>query len=117
MGIEWLAPILSFLQPLLLKCFDRQSTEDPQEVLREAFDPTTGKMDPDLVNDCIPQTRRAYAKARKHASREDRRNAPRYSREDFYDITEKSLIESMNAPPEKVAQVRSVAATLRDSDD
>lgn len=115
--MEWVPLILNFLQPLLLKCFDRQSTEDPQEVLRESYDPVTGKMDPDLVNDCIPQTRRAVNRARKNASREERRSAPRYSRAELYEITEKGLIDSMNAPPEKVAQVRSVAATLRDDED
>lgn len=115
--MEWIPLILNFLQPLLLKCFDRQSTEDPQSVLRESFNPVTGRMDPDLVNDCIPQTRRAFQRARKSATREQRRNAPRYSREELYDITEKSLIDSMNAPPEHVAQVRSVAATLRDDED
>lgn len=115
--MEWLPSILSFLQPLLLKCFDRQSTEDPQAVLREAYDPVSGKMDPDLVNDCIPQTRRAFSKARKSATREQRRNAPKYDRAGLYDMTEKALIDSMNAPPEAVAQVRSVAGTLRDDED
>jgi hypothetical protein len=115
--MEWVPLILNFLQPLLLKCFDRQSTEDPQEVLRESYDPTTGKMDPAIVNDAIPQTRRAFNRARKSASREERRNAPRYSRQELYDITEKGLIESMNAPPETVASVRTAAALLRDNDD
>jgi hypothetical protein len=115
--MEWIPLILNFLQPLLLKCFDRQSTEDPQAVLRESYDSATGRMDPDLLNDCIPQTRRAFNRARRTAPREERRNAPRYSREELYDITEKGLIDSMNAPPEKVAQVRSLAATLRDDED
>ena len=115
--MEWIPLILNFLQPFLMKCHDRQSTEDPQAVLREAYDPMQGKMDPDLVNDCIPQTRRAFNRARKNASRDERRNAPRYSRAELYDITEKGLIDSMNAPPEHVAQVRAVAATLTDNDD
>jgi hypothetical protein len=115
--MEWIPLILNFLQPLLLKCFDRQSTEDPQEVLREAYDPITGRMDRDLVNDVIPRTRRAYQKARDKQPKEVRRAAPRYSRAELYDITEKALIDSMNAPPEMVGQVREVARQMRDDED
>lgn len=115
--MEWITIITTFLQPILLKCFDRQSTEDPQEVLREAYDTVSGKMDSDVVNDAIPQTRRAVNKARRSRSKAERKEMPRYNREQLYEMTEKILIDSMNAPPEAVAQVRSVAATLRDDED
>ncbi len=115
--MEWLVIIQSFLQPLLLKCFEKTSTENPQEVLRRNFDPITGHMDSDLVEDAIPAARRAVQRARKSLSREERKNFPKYSRDQLYEIAEKILIDSMNASPEAVTQCRSVAASLRDSDD
>jgi len=115
--MEWVTIITTFLQPILLKCFDRHSTEDPQEVLREAYDPATGKMDPAMVWNVVPHTRRAYQKARNSKSKAERQAAPRYSKQDFYEITEKALIDSMNSPPEMVGQVREVAKQIRDDED
>lgn len=115
--MEWLPVILSFFQPMLLKCFEKTSSEDPQAVLRSNYNAATGKMDPDIVEDSIPSTRRAAHKARKNASKAERKTFPRYSRQELYDITEKNLIDSMNAPPETVAAVRSAAYALPDGDD
>lgn len=115
--MEWFTLIASFLQPLLLKCFEKTSAEDPQQVLREAYDPVTGKMDPEIVNDAIPNTRRAAAKARRSAPRSQRKNFPRLSKAELYDYAERTLIDAMNATPEKVQAVRGVAASMTDDDD
>ena len=114
--MEWLPIILSFLQPFLAKCFAQQSTESPKEYLTSLYNASNGKMDSDLVIDAMSQTRRAIRKARRNASREDRRNFPRYSRDEIYDITERQLIEAMNAPPEQLAAVFASAAALSDDD-
>jgi hypothetical protein len=115
--MEWAILIQSFLQPLLLKCFDRTSTENPQDVLRRNYDPITGHMDSDLVEDAIPAARRAVHRARKSLSREERKTFPKLSYNQLYELAEKNLIDAMNASPEAVTQCRSVAASLRDSDD
>lgn len=115
--MDWIAAIRAFLEPILLRCLEKTSTEDPQQILRDAYDPVSGKMDPDIVNEALPAARKAVRKAQRSASREDRRNCPRYSRAELYQITEQNLIESMHATPEHVANVRAVAATMGDSDD
>jgi hypothetical protein len=114
--MEWLTLVLGFLQPILLKCWDKTSSEDPQEYLRANFNSATGKMSREVVEDSIPSTRRAVRKARQESPRVERKNFPKYSREELYDLAEKGLIESMNAPPEVVAKARAVATGLPDED-
>lgn len=115
--MEWISIILPLLQPMLLKCFEKTSMEDPQEYLRSNYNASTGKLDRDVVLDAIPATRRAIRKAHRNASRAERKNFVRLSKSELYEITEKSLIESMNAPPEAVAACREVAAGMPDDDD
>lgn len=115
--MDFTALIISLLQPLLLKCWDKTSTEDPQEFLRSNYDATIGKFDRDVVEDSIPQTRRAVRKARQRLNRDERRQFPKYSKTELYELTEKGLLESMNAPPETVGSVRAMAAGLPDDDD
>ena len=114
--MEWLTIITTFLQPIILKCFEKTSAEDPQEFLRSNYNAATGRMNPEVVEDAIPATRRAVRRAHRSLSREDRKKFPRYTREELYDVAEKSLIDSMNAPQERVAAVRSEAAGLPDED-
>ena len=114
--MEWLTALLAFFQPIALKCFEKSSSEDPQQVLREAFNPVTGRMDPDLVEDAVPAARRAAIHARRSLSKEERKRAPRMNRAELRDFAEQGLIKSMNASPDEVQQCRAVAATLPDSD-
>lgn len=115
--MEFLPLILNFLQPFLLKCFEKTSTEDPQEFLRSNYDAASGKFDRDVVIDSIPQTRRAVRKARQRLNRDERREFPKYSKAELYELTEKGLLESMNAPPSAVSSIRAMAAGLPDDDD
>ena len=110
------ALILALLGPILVKCLDQVSSETPSEYLRPHFNEVTGKMSPDIVHDAMPATRRAILKARRQASREDRQTMSRYSKEDVYNLAEKKLIEAMNAPPEKVADVYAAAKLLGDDE-
>ncbi len=115
--MEWLTLVLNFFQPLVLKCFEKTSSEDPQLVLREAYDPITNKMDPALVNQAIPRARQAAHKARTAMSKAERKQFPRLSRADLYEVAEKGLIDGLNASPEKLSSIRSVASALIDEDD
>lgn len=114
--MDWITIIGGLVGPIIAKCFSQTSSEDPQQVLKAAFNPATGRMDPDLVNDCIPAVRKAANKAHRQASREDRKKFPRLSRNDLYKIAETELIEAMNAPPEKLLAVFSAAETIGDDD-
>lgn len=115
--MDWAALVIPILQAFLVKCWDKTSSEDPQEYLRSNYDAASGKFDRDVVVDSIPQTRRAVRKARQKLNRDERREFPKYSRAELYELTEKGLIESMNAPPEAVGSVRAMAAGLPDDDD
>ncbi|HQZ66221.1 MAG TPA: hypothetical protein PLY87_14130 [Planctomycetaceae bacterium] len=112
----WETLILSLLGPLLAKCFNQVSSETPAEYLRPHYDEATGKMDPDIVREAIPATRRAVLKARRQSSREDRKTIPRYSKNDLYLLAETKLIEAMNAPPEAVAAAYAAAKELSEED-
>lgn len=115
--MEWLTLVLNFFQPLVLKCFEKTSSEDPQLVLREAYDPVNQRMDPSLVNQAIPRARQAANRARTSMSKAERKQFPRLSRSDLYEVAEKGLIDAMNATPEKMGSIRSVASALTDEDD
>lgn len=115
--MEWLPLVLNFFQPLVLKCFEKTSSEDPQLVLRKAFDPMSGKMDPSLVCQAIPQARQASLRARRSMSRSERKQFPRLSWDDLYDAAERGLIDGMNAPSEKMSSIRATASLLTDEDD
>lgn len=115
--MEWLTLLLNFFQPLALKCFEKTSSEDPQQVLRENYDPVTGRMDWELVEDAVPVARRAAVRARRSLPREERKNTPRYTRAQLREVAEEGLIKSMNASPEEVAKCRAVAAQMKDVDD
>ena len=112
--MEWISLVTTFLQPIILKCFQRTSAEDPQEFLRENFNPVTGRMDPDVVEDAIPATRKAARKAERSLPKEEKKKIPRHTREDWRQLAEQALIASMNAPPERVAAVRAEAEAMID---
>ncbi len=112
--MDWIALITTFLMPIWAKCQENMSSETPAEYLADHYDATTGKMDPGIVRDAMPGTRRAIRKALRATPQKDRGEFPRYSRDEIYVITEKKLIEAMNAPPEAVAAAKAVAATLGD---
>lgn len=110
------ALILALLGPMLAKCLDQVSSETPAEYLKPHFNSATGRMDPDIVREAMPQTRKAALKARRQASKEDRKKMQRLSYDDVYNITEKKLIEALNAPAEVVASVYAAAKELGDDD-
>lgn len=95
--MDWMAIIGGLLGPIISKCFQQTSSENPHDVLLAAYNPTTGRIDPDLVNDCIPAVRKAANKAHRQASRSDRKTFPRLSRADLYSIAEAKLIEAAKA--------------------
>jgi hypothetical protein len=114
--MEWATIILGLLGPFLAKCHSQseKAAQDPKEYLKENYDESTGKMDESLVRRSMASTRKAIKKAKKGASREERKTFPHYSRDEIYQMTEKKLVEAMNAPPEQVASAFAVAATLTD---
>ena len=114
--MDWIGLITKYLDLFLIRCFDQVSSETPQQYLASHYDPISGRMDESLVRSAMPQTRRAIVKARQAAPRAERRNFPRYGRDEIYTITETRLIEAMNASESEVAAVKSVAATMGDDD-
>ncbi len=115
-GMDWLSIISGLLGPILAKCFQQTSAENPHDVLRAAYNATTGQMDPDLVNDCIPAVRRAANKAHRQASPRDRKTFPRLSRPDHYKIANAKLIEAMNADGAHVDAVLAAGRALGDDE-
>lgn len=116
--MEWLPIIFQFLQPMLAKCFSQSeaAAQDPQEYLKANYDAETGKMDPSLVRRSMGTTRKAIRKAHRQATREERKTFPRYSRDDIYQMTEKKLVEAMQAPQEQVQAAFALAAELPDDE-
>jgi hypothetical protein len=116
--MEWITLITGLLLPLLQNCRNKQgATEDPQEHLRNNFDESTGKFNPEIVNAAVPQTRRAIKKAFRQTPKDERKHFPRYRRDEVYDIAEKGLLKAMNATAEEAAQVMAAAAELTEDDE
>lgn len=112
MGFEVLFATL--LNALLAKCVSQVSSETPQEYCKAHYNAVTGRMDPDVVEECIPEARRAALKARRQVSKSERKDIPKLSRQDLYDRCEKQLIAAMTATPEQVAACMATAAELGD---
>ncbi|TXH13893.1 MAG: hypothetical protein E6R03_10435 [Hyphomicrobiaceae bacterium] len=112
MGFE--ALFAQLLNAMLMKCLSDISSQTPQEYVRDHFDPATGRIDPELVNDAMPAAARAARKARRSLPPAERKDAPKLSREDLYARTEAQLIEGMHATTEQVFACREFAATLGD---
>ena len=116
--MEWITLITGLLLPFLQKCREKQgATQDPQEYLRSVYDHGTGKFPESVVNEAVPQTRRAIKTALRQTPKDQRKHFPRYRRADVYDITEKGLLKAMNAAPEEVAQVMAAADELPDDEE
>jgi hypothetical protein len=114
--MDWISIIKGILGPIIAKCWEQTSAEDPQVVLRSSYNATTGRMDPDLVYEAVPAVRRAAMQARRQATRKERKEFPRLSNNDLYQIAEEKLIEAMNASPEQVLAVFSAAESLTEED-
>lgn len=110
--MEWFVIISSLLGPLLAKCQQATSSEDPQEMLRESYNETTGRMDESIVRSAVPATRQAIRKAWRNATKEERKTFPRYSRSEVYEIAEAKLIEAMNADPATLQAAFETAAAM-----
>lgn len=116
--MEWFTLITGLLLPFLQKCQEKQgATQDPQEYLRANYDEATETFNRDVVKAAIPETKRAIIKAKREASREDRKTFPRYKKADIYELTEKALLKAMNATKEEAAQVMAAAAALPDDEE
>ena len=108
----WEALIISLLQPMLLRCLENFSSEEPQDYLHGCCD-VYGNLYPDVVQDAMPQTRRAVRRAWL-SNKEDRPAGPfpKMSRHELYRLTEQTLLDSMNATPEEMQAVRERADKL-----
>jgi hypothetical protein len=108
----WEALIISLLQPMLLKCLENFSAEEPQDYLKGCCD-VYGNLYPDVVQDAMPQTRRAVRRAWL-SNKEDRPTEPfpRLSRHELYRLTEQTLLNAMNATPEELQAIRGAAENL-----
>lgn len=115
--IDWIGIITGFLMPMLIKCWTNgeSSAINPQQYLKDNFDETTGKMSRSVVIRAIPTARRALHKARKKATREERKSMPRYDNHGLYKLTESKLIEAMFATEKQVVAAYAVAETLDDN--
>lgn len=75
-------------------------------------------MDASLVRHSIGATARAVREARRSLkTREEKKAFPRYSREDLFDMTERRLIEAMDATPTELKAAFKAAAQLPDEDE
>lgn len=110
------AIIGAIFSALLAKCHQQTSTEDPQKVLRDSFNATTGKMDPDLVRECIPAYRQASRKAFRQGSKEERKAFRRLSTEEIYANVEAKLIADMNATEAEAIAVFAAADAMQGDD-
>lgn len=116
--MEWLTLITGLLLPLLQRCREKQgATQDPQEYLRSVYNESTGKFPEDVVNEAVPQTRRAIQKAFRQTPKNQRKDFPRYRRADRYELAEKALVKAMNATPDEAAQVMAAAAELPEEEE
>lgn len=110
--MEWVAIISTLVLPMLAKCWGTEGDSDPQEFLKSKYDSESGKMDPATVRRAIPATRKAIAKAKRKASKEDRKNFPKYSKEEVYNMAEQNLVKAMNANKKETAKVYEAAMKL-----
>lgn len=115
--MDWTALIIKYLDPILAKCLSQFSSETPQEYLRANYNAESNTMDPSVVRDAIPATMKAIRKARRALHPRNRRDFPVYSREDVRAMTEKRLIDAMDASEAQVSAVQTAAATLVDDDE
>lgn len=116
--MDWLAIVFKFLDPLLAKCFSQVSSEDPKEYLKAHYNESTNRMDASLVRHSMGATARAVREARRSLkTREEKRDFPRYSREELFAMTERRLIEAMNATPTQLKAAFKMAAQLPDEDE
>lgn len=107
----WELIIGKILESLLAKCFEQLSGGSPKAYLLSHYDAETGKMDSDFVEDNMRQTYRAIRKAHNKSRGDERRNFPRYTDDEVYAMTEKKLLEGVNAPEAQLlAAVSGVAA-------
>ena len=79
--------------------------------------PETGKFPEDVVNDAVPQTRKAILKAFRQTPKDKRHEFPRYRRADRYELAEQALVKAMNATPDEAAQVMAAAAELPEDEE
>ena len=115
--MDFFSIISGLLLPLLAKCFQGVSSDDPRQYLRDHYDSSSDSFDSGLVADCMPQTYRAIRKARRQCNHKDRKNFPQYSRDQVYKMTEESLRDAMKADDAAVAAVMAAAGQLSGVDD
>lgn len=114
--MEWITLITTLLGPLLMKCFQGSSNEDPREFLKAHYNPDTDEFSGNIVEDALPQTYRAIRKARRQTPHKERKNFPKYSREEVIQMTKDHLKDSMKASDEKLRACKVEADSLEDED-
>lgn len=114
--MEWITLITGILGPMLLKCMQKTSTEDPRAFLKSHYDATTDSFSGGVVEDALPQTYRATRIARRRTPPKDRKNFPRYSNDDIVKMTKDHLKDSMNATDTQLATCQAVADQLPEDD-
>lgn len=108
----WEVLFTTILQSLLARCQSRVSSEPLQEYARANYDPTTGRIDPQIVEEAMPNARVAAIRARRQLPASERRSIPRLSRQDLYEKTEAAIVAGMNASDEEVASCMEIANKL-----
>ena len=115
-----MAIISTLVNAYLARCQQKNSPEQTPAQARAAlqakYNPQTETMDSALVRQVMPQVRAAEKKARREATKEDRKNNPRMTREACYAMAEQKLIEAMNADNPAVKAAFKAAASLGDDD-
>lgn len=115
--MEWISLITGILGPLLLKCLGKTSAEDPRAFLTSHYDASTDSFSGNVVQDALPQTYRAIRMARRRTAPKDRKNFPRYSRDEVVSMTKDHLKKSMNATDDQLTACKAMADQLPDDDD
>lgn len=114
--MEWLTIISTLVLPMLAKCWGNEGSSDPQEFLKSKYDSESGKMDPATVRRAVPATRKAIAKAKREATKADRKNFPKYTKEEVYSMAEDNLVKAMSASKKQATKVYEAAMKLGDDE-
>lgn len=118
--MEWITRIFGLIGPFLAECQKKNNpTQTPAEAqadLRAQYNAMTGRMNPRLVRQVVPQVRRAENKARRNGTKQERKDNPRLTKDQLYDMADKSLIQAMAADKAQLRVAYAAAAKLGDDD-
>lgn len=113
--MSWDLIIIPIVQVLLAKCFQQINPQQtPQQYLRSKYDSDTHTFDSKVLRDATRQVRRAALKAKKQASKAERKTFPKYSQLDYQNMAYEQLVKAMKAEPHVIASVMSIARAFPD---